>query len=112
MPNWNTGQQYANQAPSNPNGGDLWWNGSQLHVFDNANWVPLHTVGATLNASVHAGTVGQGFTYIPIVTGSINFPPNLTGTASGRAAIALDAVNNRILVHTAGSWRGATLAFT
>ena len=109
MPNWSTGQQYSTQAPTNPGGGDLWWNGSQLHVWDNANWVPLTQIGATLNASLHGGTVGQGFAYIPTVKGSINFQPNLNATAGGRAAIVYDVQNNQIEVNAAGTWRKVAL---
>ena len=70
-------------------------------LIDN-NWNTVPAAGAS------SGTISNGFQFVPTMSGTatLGTPPAYTG----RAAMILDTVNNRVGFYYGGSWKYATVA--
>lgn len=81
-PGANGGVSFSATPPANPIRGNLWWDGTTLHLFDGAAWVdigpsaPSSMMGVTNGSNAAPGQIGE------FISGSATFNyaayPNLT----------------------------------
>lgn len=112
MPSFYSGS-HANVPP---NAGDLWYHtdAGQLKVYNGQEWVPLHAPQgavplATGLVSTDGLTTGMGNVFLPALTGSPSYTPQIAGTTN-MCAMAFDPVTNRLWVYNGSAWKGVTLA--